>query len=226
MQFIEVSKEENVSQNEYRIKSLSVLKDIQNGYERFLRDYPKSDLSTKARSRLEELKEEERQYKAALNDSVSGDVSVFLAFLKTHKRYGFTDLLNNLQQIGDENCVKSLGSLLTWYNNMARQKTYPISVSGMVFLGPSSDGQTRIDIISALRSTGKKSAIPYIIMSLDDPEKAVETYGVNYSRGPTGPATYYYPVRQAAAEALKKMTGYDFGFDQARWEKWLENKGQ
>jgi HEAT repeat protein len=96
----------------------------------------------------------------------------------------------------------------------------------MVFLGPWSDGQARIDVIDALRETRKKSAIPHIIASLTDPEQAVSTYGMNYLRGFTGPATYYYPVREAAAKALKEMTGQDFGADQQQWTNWWRNTAQ
>jgi len=222
--FEEVSKEEYIGPNEYRIKCLSVLRDIRRGYEQFLKEYPRSVHLQEVKARLEQLRAEEQEYKAALRASAAGDILPFVTFLNAHPHYGLGDLLALLRTRGDDNCVKSLGELLIWYDCEARKKSYPISAPGVIFLGPSSDGEKRIEIISALRETDKDSAIPYIIRSLTDPEKAIATYGFRAFAGATGPATYYYPVREAAAEALKQMTGQDFGTDQGKWKRWWENR--
>ena len=222
LRFSEISREEytDESRTQYWSKNLSLLARIEEAYRQFLADYPGSEFAPQVEARLQQLKQEEEEYRSALNASMSGDISGFLAFFSRYPNYDLTDILASLSKVGDDRCVKALGELLVSYDKEARNKTYPISVPGLVILGPSGDANHRIEILSALSGTRNTRALPYIIMSLDDPEKVVMTIGMSYNGGVTGPATYSYPVREAAHDALVQMTGKDFGMDPSLWKNW------
>jgi len=111
---------------------------------------------------------------------------------------------------------------------VAGKPEFVTETPGMIVLGAmDQDSTLRIELIEELGKKNSKKAIPLYIKCLTDPQKSIVTYGVHLTQGVTGPATYAYPVRNAAAMKLKKTTGMDFGQDKDKWTQWWEaHKGE
>jgi HEAT repeat protein len=103
---------------------------------------------------------------------------------------------------------------------------YPDGVIALGALTP--EGEIRFKLVKAIGKIGDRSSVPLLIRCLNDPERSIDTFGVNYRTGVTGDnRTYYFRIRQAASETLKVITEQEFGADIDKWQHWwIQNNNQ
>jgi hypothetical protein len=220
-------------------------------YKTFLDYYPEGRFSKDAKEKMDSLvKKEIDDYQDALANGDIKILNAFLKkyggseypqFSKEERDKRRLEvqkkLIEKITLLGkshDQQAAKNLIDTLAEYVSEIKDTTvYNTSFSPMVKYGVSEtnlstcDGEIRRALVNALGEIRDKTAVPILIQCLRDPEQSQLTVPEVYF--PSGelihgesPATFSFKVRHAAAEALRKITGVDYGQNPAKWQEWWE----